>query len=72
MSSSSDQIRLALRRPSPLRYINYDWLTAAAALPGKTARFWFTPGLQFLKNFIDLASPPRNGQLRATSVKPFE
>jgi hypothetical protein len=50
MPPLNDQTRLALRRPSPLRHINYDWLSTAAGLPGKTAHvacaIWYVASLQ--------------------------
>jgi hypothetical protein len=50
MPSQDNHPRLFFRRPSPLRPINYDWLSAAAALPGRTAHvacaIWYVASLQ--------------------------
>jgi hypothetical protein len=50
MPPQNIQSRPAIRRTSPWRYINYDWLSTAAALPGKTAHvacaIWYVASLQ--------------------------
>lgn len=50
MPTPDDRVRLAYRRPSPLRPINYDWLAAAATLPGRSANLacaiWYVASLQ--------------------------
>lgn len=59
MAPSNSPARPPFRTPSPWRYINYDWLAIAAALPGKTAHvacaLWFVASLH---RSATIALPP--------------
>lgn len=50
MPTQSDRARLTLKRHSPLRLIDFDWLATASALPGRTAHvacaIWYVASLQ--------------------------